>query len=120
MANYGEHTRRWYDKDPVLSKAMRILETSDDRFQICVAINLIKVIIEHNMEDSSFISVDDIIAAADDGESENDNITWYDIDKTLKTAIQTLEKSSPEMQGKIAHDIADLVRHKFRQPCEDD
>ena len=38
--------RRWYDRDPLLSKMMRILKDSDDDFQIKMAINLIKVIIE--------------------------------------------------------------------------
>ena len=35
--------RRWYDKDPVLSSAMKTLEESDDETQIKVALNLIKI-----------------------------------------------------------------------------
>ena len=42
---YSNQHRRWYDKDPVLSSAMKTLEESDDETQIKVALNLIKIII---------------------------------------------------------------------------
>ncbi|HIT55290.1 TPA: hypothetical protein IAA92_03435 [Candidatus Galligastranaerophilus intestinigallinarum] len=45
-----EFYSRWYDKDPVLSMSMRTLANSDDATQIQVALNLIKVIIEHNIK----------------------------------------------------------------------
>ena len=48
---YTNQHRRWYDKDPVLSQAMETLEHSNDETQIKVALNLIKIIIEHNIED---------------------------------------------------------------------
>ena len=42
---YSENVRRWYDKDPVLSRSMKTLELSDDETQIKVALNIIKIII---------------------------------------------------------------------------
>ena len=54
--------RRWYDKDPVLSSAMKTLEESDDETQIKIALNLIKIITEHNIEDSQYEDVSDIIS----------------------------------------------------------
>mgnify|MGYP007099290385 CR=1 FL=1 len=42
---YSQQHRRWYDKDPVLSEAVRTLEETDDQTQIRVALNLIKIII---------------------------------------------------------------------------
>lgn len=39
---YSQQHRRWYDKDPVLSEAVRTLEETDDQTQIRVALNLIK------------------------------------------------------------------------------
>ena len=42
---YSENYRRWYDKDPLLSKSMNTLESSDDETQIKVALNLIKILI---------------------------------------------------------------------------
>ena len=53
---YSNQHRRWYDKDPVLSEAVRTLEETDDQTQIRIALNLIKIIIEHNIEDEKFIS----------------------------------------------------------------
>ena len=54
---YSNQHRRWYDKDPVLSQAMNTLEHSDDDTQIRIALNLIKIIIEHNIENDKFESV---------------------------------------------------------------
>ena len=36
---YTQQYRRWYDKDPVLSSAMKTLEQSDDKTQIRIALN---------------------------------------------------------------------------------
>lgn len=112
--------RRWYDRDPILSKAMRILETSDDKLQIQVAINLIKVIIEHQIEDNTFTSIDDLMAAVEDGKNEKGNARWYDIDKTLRTAIQMLENCSHDTQDKIAHEIASLITSAFKNDEDED
>jgi len=119
MINIDSQSRRWYDKDPVLSKAMKILETSDDKFQIQMAINLIKIIIEHHIQDNEYASVDDILNAFEEGKSEKGNERWYDIDHTLRTAIQMLENCSPDMQGKIAQDIANFVTQKLKDDEED-
>ena len=116
MNNY----RRWYDKDPILSKAMKILETSDDKFQIQVALNLIKVIIEHNIESDSFKSVEDILEAVEDGRCEKGSERWYDIDLTIKTAVQMLENCSEETQSKIARNIAALINDKLQNSYDDE
>ena len=114
-----EQNRRWYDKDPVLSKAMKILETTDDQVQLKVAINLIKIIIEHNIEADSYSSVEDILGAVKEGRCEKGSERWYDLDKTLKTSIQMLENCPEEMQCSIAKNIADLIRKKFRNIHEE-
>ena len=46
---YSNQYRRWYDKDPILQRSMQTLENSDDESQIKIALNLIKIIIEHNI-----------------------------------------------------------------------
>ena len=62
---YSPSFRRWYDKDPVLSSAMKTLEESDDETQIKISLNLIKIIIEHNLENAEFEAVEDIISAVE-------------------------------------------------------
>jgi hypothetical protein len=115
-----KNLRRWYDKDPVLSKTMKILQTSDDDFQIKMAINLIKVIIEHNIESNQFQSIEDIMSAVNDGRIEKGSSRWYDIDNTVRTAMQMLENCSPQAQHEIAHQMAGMIVEKFNQNEEDD
>jgi len=116
----NQEFRRWYDKDPIIQKAMRILETSNDKLQIQVAINLIKVIIEHSIENNVYTSIDDIISAVEEGRSEKGSARWYDIDNTLRTSIQMLENCTPEMQEKIAREIASLVTKIFKSDDDED
>ena len=68
---YNSSYRRWYDKDPILSSAMETLEQSDDGQQIKVAMNIIKIIIEHNIENSEYEAVEDILSAVEAGVEEN-------------------------------------------------
>lgn len=116
----NEYFKRWYDKDPVLSMSMRTLSTSDEPNQIAVALNLIKVIIEHNIQDHKYENVEDIMNAVEDGRIQRGQRRWYDIDSTVRTAIQMLEKCSPETKQKVALDMAQLVIEKIIQDVDDD
>ena len=92
--NFTKNYRRWYDKDPILSKSMSTLEKSDDETQIKVALNLIKIIIEHNISENTYSAVEDIMSAVEDGTIEKGKSRWYDIDSTVRTAINMLENLS--------------------------
>ncbi len=113
-----EKNRRWYDKDPILSKAMRILATSKDEVQLKVALNIIKVIIEHNIEAESFKSVDDILGAVEDGRCEKGNERWYDLNQTIRTAVQMLENSPDEIKSSVSQNIVNLIREKLTSTYE--
>ena len=76
---YSNQYRRWYDKDPVLSEAVKTLEETDDQTQIRVALNLIKIIIEHNIEDEKFEAVEKIPAL--DFVHQNNMDDWLILDK---------------------------------------
>lgn len=112
---YSSSFRRWYDKDPVLSSAMRTLEKSDDETQIKISLNLIKIIIEHNIENSEFEAVEDIISAVEAGVEENRNNRWYDIDSTLKTAMNMLQNCPDQTQHIIAKEMAKMVVNKLKE-----
>ena len=56
----NQYFSRWYDKDPVLSISMRTLANSSDEKQIAVALNLIKIIIEHNIQGNHYENIEDI------------------------------------------------------------
>lgn len=113
---YSQSFRRWYDKDPVLSSAMKTLEETDDDTQIKIALNLIKIIIEHNIESSEFEAVEDIISAVEAGVEENSkNNRWYDIDGTLRTAMSMLQNCPADTQHVIAKEMAKMVVNKIKE-----
>lgn len=116
----NQYFSRWYDKDPVLSMSMRTLSNSSDERQISVALNLIKVIIEHNIQDNRYENVEDIMSAVEDGRIQRGHSRWYDIDSTVRTAIQMLEKCTPETKKKVALDMAQIVIEKIIQDEDND
>ena len=116
---YSNQHRRWYDKDPVLSQAMNTLEHSDDETQIKIALNLIKIIIEHNIENDKYESVQDVISAVQSGQSSDSrNGRWYDIDGTLKTAMTMLQNCPEATQSLIAKEMAKMVIEKIKEDDE--
>ncbi len=117
---YSNQHRRWYDKDPVLSEAVRTLEETDDQTQIRVALNLIKIIIEHNIEDEKFEAVDDIINAVGSGLDDSRRGRWYDIDTTLRTAMNMLQNCPPDTQKEIAKEMAKMVVDKIKTDEDDE
>ena len=117
---YSQQHRRWYDKDPVLSEAVRTLEETDDQTQIKVALNLIKIIIEHNIEDEKFEAVDDIINAVGSGLDDNRRGRWYDIDTTLRTAMNMLQNCTEDTQKVIAKEMAKMVVDKIKKDDDED
>lgn len=116
---YSSNLRRWYDKDPVLSSAMKTLEQSDDETQIKISLNLIKIIIEHNIENSEYEAVEDIISAVEAGVEENRNSRWYDIDATLKTAMSMLQNCPESTRHVIAKEMAKMVINKLKEEVVD-
>ncbi len=116
---YNPSSRRWYDKDPILSSAMKTLELSDDETQIKIALNLIKIIIEHNIENSEFEAIEDIISAVEAGVEGDRNNRWYDIDATLKTAISMLQNCPETTQHIIAKEMAKMVVNKIKEEAAD-
>ena len=112
---YTNQHRRWYDKDPVLSQAVQTLEKSDDETQIRIALNLIKIIIEHNIEDEKFEAVEDIINAVGSGLDDNRRGRWYDIDTTLRTAMNMLQNCPEDTQKVIAKEMAKMVVDEIKK-----
>ena len=117
---YTNQHRRWYDKDPVLSQAVRTLEETDDETQIKIALNLIKIIIEHKIEDEKFEAVEDIINAVGSGLDDNKKGRWYDIDSTVRTAMGMLQNCPSTTQHIIAKEMAKMVVDSIKKEEEID
>lgn len=112
---FNVNARRWYDKDPVLSSAMQTLEKSGDETQIRIALNLIKIIAEHNIEYEKYEDVEDIINAVQSGENDSRRGRWYDIDSTLRTAMSMLQNCPADTQHLIATEMAKMVVDKIKE-----
>lgn len=106
---FTTNARRWYDRDPVLSSAMKTLEESDDDTQIKIALNLIKIITEHHISSSEYESVEDIVSATEDVLEKTKKGRWYDIDSTLRTAITLLQNCPDSARAEIAKEMAKSV-----------
>ena len=117
---FSTNARRWYDKDPVLSSAMKTLEESDDETQIKVALNLIKIITEHHLSSTEYESVEDIVTAAEDVLDDSRHGRWYDIDGTLRTAISLLQNCPDSTRTIIAKEMAKNVVEIIKKEDQDD
>ena len=106
---FTTNARRWYDKDPVLSSAMKTLEETNDETQIKIALNLIKIITEHNISNSEYESVEDIVSATEDVLETTKKGRWYDLDSTLRTAITLLQNCPDSARSEIAKEMAKNV-----------
>ena len=112
--------RRWYDRDPVLSSAMKTLEESDDETQIKVALNLIKIITEHYISSTEYESVEDIVSATEDVLDDSKHGRWYDLDSTLRTAITLLQNCPEATRSVIAKEMAKNVIEVIKKEDQDD
>ena len=118
---FTTNARRWYDKDPVLSSAMKTLEGSDDETQIKIALNLIKIITEHNISDNEYESVEDIVSSTEDVLENDRKGRWYDLDATLRTAISLLQNCPEETRKVVAVEMAkNIVELIKKDPDEDE
>ena len=112
--------RRWYDKDPMLSYAMKTREESEDDTQIKIALKLIKIITEHNIEDSQYEDVSDIISQTEVDLSDSRQNRWYDLDGTLRTAISMLQNCPDATRHTIAIEMAKMVVEEMKKNEADD
>lgn len=117
---FSTNARRWYDKDPVLSSAMKTLEESDDETQIKVALNLIKIITEHNISNTEYESVEDIVSATEDILETTKKGRWYDLDGTLRTAISLLQNCPESTRSIIAKEMAKNVIELIKKDDDDE
>ena len=117
---FTTNARRWYDQDPILSSAMKTLEESDDETQIKIALNLIKIITEHNISSSEYESVEDIVSATEDVLEKTKKGRWYDLDSTLRTAITLLQNCPDSTRAEIAKEMAKNVIEIIKKEEDED
>lgn len=116
-----DQSQRWYDKDPVLSRAIEQLRNAPDKYQAQVALNIIKIIVEHQIETETDLPVEDLDSAlnyrgARDGNGRHRR--WYDVHETLSSAMQLLCDCPEDLQQRIIPSIATMIDNTIREESE--
>lgn len=109
--------QRWYDRDPVLSQALESLRQAPDKYQAQVALNIILIIVEHQIEARTLASVDDLMGTIEDSRSQSQNYyrRWYDVNETLRSAIQLLQDCPDDVQKQVIPSISKMVEDSLNE-----
>lgn len=117
---------RWYDKDPALSQALKSLRQAPDRFQAQIALNIIKVIVEHRMEtlNEGPVVEDAMQAAIESAHATTSKRLqqrrWYDVNETLRAAMQLLSETPEEVQQMMLPSVVKIIENALTVSLEDD
>ena len=106
-----DNQKRWIDQDPALSEALETLRKSETRYQALVALNIIKIIIEHKIEAKTFGHIEDLVSEL---ERSRDKARlyyrrWYDVNETLSAALMLLQDCPDDIQAKVIPSICRMV-----------
>lgn len=103
---------RWYDEDPALHKAMEQLRLAPDNYQAQIALNIIKIIVEHQMEEETDGPIEPVHTAVPHQRSwdgHRQHRRWYDVHETLGSAIQLLADTPEDLQKSLIPSIAQMI-----------
>lgn len=105
-------SNRWYDRDPVLNRAMMQLHQAQDRQQAQVSLNIIKIIVEHQIEAEMPAALRDTntpLPYQGHWDNHQQHRCWYDIHETLNSAIQLLTDCPDDLQARLIPSIAQMI-----------
>ena len=109
---------RWYDKDPALKSAMEQLRRASDNHQAQIALNIIKISVEHQMEDETEFKVEDLNGTPSYPRSwdvHRQHRRWYDVHETLSSAIHLLADCPPDLQQRLIPSIVQMIEQTLQQ-----
>ncbi len=112
--------KRWYDQDPALKQALECLSKASDKYQAQIALNIILVIVEHQIETRSLTRVDDLIQSIQTSNTISQQYfrRWYDVNESLRAAMQMLQDCPADVQKKVIPDICRLVEDTLNSAYE--
>ena len=102
---------RWIDRDPALAEAMESLRHAESRYQAQVALNIIKVIIEHKIESKAFCNIEDLVGELERSRDQARQYyrRWYDLNETLSAALMLLQDCPDDLQAKVIPSLCRMV-----------
>jgi hypothetical protein len=109
----SEGPQRWYDKDPALSKALESLRKAPSSYQAQIALNIIGVIVEHHTQVDLELEQKpaplSLMEPAVERLGDIPRKRWYDVNSSLRSAMQLLQDTPPEYQARIIPNIANMI-----------
>ena len=102
---------RWIDRDPALAEAIETLRKAETKYQALVALNIIKIIIEHKIEAKTFCNIEDLVSELERSRDQARQYfrRWYDVNETLSAALMLLQDCPDDIQAKIIPSICRMV-----------
>jgi hypothetical protein len=109
--------QRWYDKDPILSQALETLRKAEDRYQAQIALNIILIVVEHHIEARTLATVDALVDTLEQSQEQSKQYfrRWYDLNETLRSAMQLLQDCPDDVQQKVIPSISKMVEDSLKE-----
>jgi hypothetical protein len=104
--------KRWYDTDPVLGRALLQLRDAPDRYEAQIALNIIKIVVEHQIEERTATPpehLDSLLPYRRSWDDPKQHRRWYDVHETLSSAIQLLGDCPDDLQQRLIPSIAHMI-----------
>lgn len=111
--------KRWYDNDSALKHTLEQLRAASDQHQAQIALNIIKIIVEHQMEDETQLKVEDLnksLPSSANPDEQRQQRRWYDVHETLSSAMQLLLDSPPDLQQRLIPSIVQMIESTLDRP----
>jgi hypothetical protein len=119
----SDSTQRWYDQDPALKRALDQLRQAPDAYHAQVALNIIKIVVEHSIEDASAATLDKAVDATqrlvldpDEPSVSYETLAhnaarrrWYDVNETLRSAMKLLSDCPTDLQEQLIPSITRMI-----------
>lgn len=113
---------RWYDRDPALSRALEQLRNAGDKYQAQIALNIINIIVEHLIENQTDSQINanghenqHIVTETGSPQENTQRRRWYDVNETLRSAMQLLHDCPDELQQSVIPSIARMIEKTLEE-----
>jgi hypothetical protein len=116
--------RRWYEQDPCLSRALGLLQEAQDVYQTQVALNIIKIVTEHQLEALQENPVPDALFMANDNPELPLNVSgrrdeqrrWYDLNEALRASLAMVRNCPDVLQQHIMAQVTEMIETMLAEP----
>ena len=107
----GAYTRRWYDDDSELSRIVSKMKYSSDEIKTKVAMLIIKIIINRKVLSLEYENIDELLDSIYAGYNDTRRTRWYDVNSTVRTAMQMLHDLPYDTRMSVAEEIKESHRY---------